>query len=43
MKPINEEEIETINNFADFCKQKSLRVTFKSDGRYRVEQIKSVD
>jgi len=39
MKTITEDEIEKINNFAKFCKEKSLRIMFRPNGTFKVEHI----
>ena len=38
METISKEEIEKIDNFAKFCEEKSLRIVFRANGTFRVEQ-----
>ena len=38
MEIISKEEIERIDEFAKFCKKKSLRIIFRPNGTFRVEQ-----
>ncbi len=37
MEQISKEDIEKIDSFAKFCKEKCLKVLFRSDGTYKVE------